>query len=62
MFEGSVKEVMTLYTSVFSDCQVSQIDFYSTGELGSLGLVKQAVPAKTSCNGLLSSFHSVAKC
>ncbi|MFQ4139990.1 VOC family protein [Nodosilinea sp. PGN35] len=42
MFEGSAEKAMTLYTSVFSGCQVGEIEFYGAGELGPEGSVKQA--------------------
>lgn len=42
MFEGFAEEAIALYASVFSGCQVGEIDFYGAGELGPEGSVKQA--------------------
>ena len=42
MFEGAAEEAMTLYTSLFGDSEITQIERYGPGEQGKEGTVKLA--------------------
>jgi predicted 3-demethylubiquinone-9 3-methyltransferase (glyoxalase superfamily) len=42
MFEGAAEEAMTLYTSLFADSAITQIERYADGEPGPAGTVKLA--------------------
>lgn len=42
MFVGAAEAAMTLYTSLFADSAITQIDRYGPGEMGAEGTVKLA--------------------
>jgi predicted 3-demethylubiquinone-9 3-methyltransferase (glyoxalase superfamily) len=42
MFEGRAEEAMNLYTEIFDDAQIEQIDRYGPGEAGAPGSVRHA--------------------
>ena len=42
MFEGAAEEAMTLYTSLFGDSEITQVERYGSGEQGREGTIKVA--------------------